>query len=192
MSSIIVGVDFCGNPTLTTFSYILPAFIQARKQGLKITLHLGEVKNVDISSELEYIDERIDSESAEMIKFHPERLGHCTFLSENVKAALYSSEIPIEICMTSNVACKSVLTYQLHHFKTFKLAGHPCVICTDDLGIFGNLLSDEYAIAAKAFGFTRSDLYNLSYGAIDYIFGTYEDKLCLIDLYTKYKDTTSL
>lgn len=61
---IIKGLDLSGNPLEGSFPVGL--FEKARKNGLFITLHCAEVKN--------------DAEVLEMLKFQPNRLGHCTYL----------------------------------------------------------------------------------------------------------------
>ena len=47
---------------------------------------------------------------------------------------------------------------------------------TDDVGVFGSPLSNEYALVAKHFGLGRSDICQLARGAIQVIFGSEEDK----------------
>lgn len=47
---------------------------------------------------------------------------------------------------------------------------------TDDVGVFGSELSNEYLIIAQAFGLKASDLRALSKRAIDAIFGGEEEK----------------
>mmetsp|Transcript_3990 Transcript_3990/g.5011 ORF Transcript_3990/g.5011 Transcript_3990/m.5011 type:complete len:252 (+) Transcript_3990:1403-2158(+) len=43
MTGIVVGIDFSGNPTKGVFSDFVPILLQARNQGLKITVHCAEV-----------------------------------------------------------------------------------------------------------------------------------------------------
>lgn len=62
--NIIVGVDLSGNPLDGSFSEKL--FEKARRSDLYVTLHCGEVRN--------------DAEIEKMLRFQPDRLGHCTYL----------------------------------------------------------------------------------------------------------------
>lgn len=64
---IIRGIDLSGNPSVGSFPVEL--FKRARNNGLFVTLHCAEVRN--------------DVEVLEMLKFHPDRLGHCTYLHPN-------------------------------------------------------------------------------------------------------------
>lgn len=61
---IIRGVDFSGNPKLGSFDTQL--FTYAKNNGLKTTVHCGEVKN--------------DEEVLKILSFKPNRIGHATFL----------------------------------------------------------------------------------------------------------------
>lgn len=62
--NIIRGIDLSGNPSIGCFPEKL--FRKARSNGLFVTLHCAEVAN--------------DAEVLKMLKFHPDRLGHCTYL----------------------------------------------------------------------------------------------------------------
>jgi adenosine deaminase len=59
----------------------------------------------------------------------------------------------------------------------------PCSECfdtntwqTDDVGVFGSSLSNEYVLIAEHFGLNREEISELSKGAIGTIFGSEEDK----------------
>lgn len=64
---VIKGVDLSGNPSAGCFPEEL--FKKAKDHGLFVTLHCGEVKN--------------NEEVLQMLRFHPDRLGHCTYLHPN-------------------------------------------------------------------------------------------------------------
>lgn len=64
----------------------------------------------------------------------------------------------------------SVPGYVEHHFRHFYAANHPVVLCTDDSGVFGTTLSQEYAIAAASFSLDRQQLLELAKRAVEYCF----------------------
>lgn len=47
---------------------------------------------------------------------------------------------------------------------------------TDDVGVFGSSLSNEYALIAEHFKLNREDICELARGATDTIFGSDEEK----------------
>jgi adenosine deaminase len=50
---------------------------------------------------------------------------------------------------------------------------------TDDVGVFGSSLSNEYALAAEHFKLSRAEILELARSPIETIFGTEEDKKAL-------------
>jgi len=78
--------------------------------------------------------------------------------------------IPFELCPTSNVINRTVESYETHHFGELFKRNHPLCICTDDKGIFSTTLTEEYLHLVKAFNLTKTDLFKISYAAIDLIF----------------------
>ncbi|KAI8921682.1 hypothetical protein BC831DRAFT_476145 [Entophlyctis helioformis] len=153
----VVGVDLCGDPLQGDFKTLEPAFRKARDAGLKVTLHMAEVENTE-------------QETLDMIDFGPDRIGHGTFLLGALRSRVVDESIPIEVCVTSNIVSKTVKTIQDHHFSNLHIDGHPCILCTDDKGVFRCSLSGEYATVAKHFGLSRADLFRLARGSIDHIF----------------------
>lgn len=105
----VVGVDLGGNPTIGRWDEWLSALNDARTSGLKVSLHCAEVVN--------------DEESAAMLAWHPDRLGHCCFLNEASKRELRKKEIPVEICLTSNTFTVSMKDWNDHHFAELYDAG---------------------------------------------------------------------
>lgn len=52
-------------------------------------------------------------------------------LGENELKLLQNNEITLECCLTSNLLCGVVSSYEDHHFKRFLKHGHPVVICVN-------------------------------------------------------------
>ncbi|XP_027332955.1 adenosine deaminase-like protein [Abrus precatorius] len=165
----VVGIDLSGNPYLGEWNTYLPALQFAREQGLYVTLHCGEVHK--------------PKEIHDMLDFLPHRIGHaCCFENEHwIK--LKSSNIPVEICLTSNIQTLSVQTIEAHHFGHLYEAKHPLILCTDDPGVFSTSLSIEYQTAAASFGLGRKEMFELSKNAVEFIFADNAVKQELINLF---------
>ncbi|GIL72575.1 hypothetical protein Vretifemale_2905 [Volvox reticuliferus] len=172
----VVGVDLSGNPYVGSWASWSEALAVARAAGLGVTLHAGEVYT--------------PFETAAMLAFRPDRLGHCCRLDRELAEALRSSAIPLELCLTSNVLTQSVPSYPEHHFAELYVAGHPVVLCTDDSGVFGTTLSREYAIAATAFGLSMSALMELSRKSVEYTFANEQEKQRLRSIMDRASATT--
>lgn len=80
-------------------------------------------------------------ETAQMLQFQPDRLGHMCCLNPSLEQQLFSSLIPVELCLSSNVITASVKGFPDHHFLPFHTAGqHIQHKCTSEcvLGIASN------------------------------------------------------
>ncbi|DBA90010.1 TPA: hypothetical protein ACH3X2_004337 [Trebouxia sp. C0005] len=174
----VIGIDLSGDPTLNSWHDWSSALNKARQHGLKITLHAAEV----------YAPE----ETEHMLQFRPDRLGHMCCLSPSLEQQLFSTKIPVELCLSSNVITASVKGFPDHHFLPFYKAGHPVVLCTDDQGVFQTSLSKEYAIAAQAFQLTEDDLWTLVLRSVDYTFLSKAAKAELTDLMQRRRHALSV
>ncbi|TDL25480.1 Metallo-dependent hydrolase [Rickenella mellea] len=130
----VVGIDLCGDPMAGNMAEFETHFRRARESGLGITLHIAETaanSSVDTS---------------QLLSFQPQRLGHATFLDEAAKKVVSDKRICVEICLTSNILCKTVPLLDDHHIVELLKNGHPIAICTDDILPFRNSLIGEYAL----------------------------------------------
>ncbi|KAJ1980741.1 hypothetical protein H4R35_000999 [Dimargaris xerosporica] len=153
----VVGVDLCGNPSAGSFAAFAPAFERAHQAGLKITVHMGEVPA--------NIPEGLDA-----LALNPHRVGHATVLDAATRQALLGRQIPVEVCLTSNVQCQTVPSYDDHFVKDFARNNHPFIPCTDDKGVFMCSLSQEYERLGRMLALSPQALFALSRQCIDYIF----------------------
>lgn len=137
---------------------------QPTQPTLFSSIHFAETKNWQ--------------DSRDILAFLPNRLGHAAVLNkelfdlivahhtpptteqtaaktlDNANTALYYNKMGVEICLTSNQACKLHTTIQTHPFIGF-LAHNiqhnfdpqyliPLTLCTDDSGVFSCSLVDEW------------------------------------------------
>jgi adenosine deaminase len=164
----VVGIDLSGDPTLGQWSNWEPALRRARAEGLKVTIHAGEVPDSD-------------EETAQMLSFHPDRFGHVCYLSPTNAKRLEEAgpKIPLELCLTSNLlVCPQIVPeYSAHHFARHYAQDHPVALCTDDTAVFGSSLSQEYAIAMQAFGLSRDETKRIARDALQASFLDRSDPL---------------
>ena len=52
--------------------------------------------------------------------------------------------------------------FEAHHFGEWVVTECPIALSTDDVGVFESALSNEYLIAARAFGLSRVQLIELA------------------------------
>eukprot|EP00984_Skeletonema_dohrnii_P024675 scaffold13818_cov78-Skeletonema_dohrnii-CCMP3373.AAC.1 len=103
-SKYIVGVELGGNPTRNDFTIFEASFERARRAGLNVAIHIGEVPMK--SQDAKY------NEALAVINFRPDRLGHALTLSTSLIELLEKNPIPIECCPTSNTM---TLDFASHH-----------------------------------------------------------------------------
>ena len=84
---------------------------------------------------------------------------------------LRDRDIPLEICMTSNVVTGVVARIEEHPVRRLFDAGVPIVLNTDDPAMFGCTLVGEYRLAAELFGFGEAELRAIAENGFRYRFG---------------------
>jgi adenosine deaminase/aminodeoxyfutalosine deaminase len=132
------------------------AFDLARDAGLKLVPHAGETAG---------------PESVwAALRMGAHRIGHgiAAIGDPRLMAYLRENDIPLEICISSNVATGVVPSITEHPVRRLYDAGVPIVLNTDDPAIFKTSLSGEYRLAVEAFGFTRPEIEGLSRNAFRY------------------------
>jgi adenosine deaminase len=97
-----------------------------------------------------------------------------------VLALLRERQIPLEVCLTSNVATGVLGRIEDHPLPQFLEAGVVVTLNSDDPAMFGTDLVNEYLLAARTFGFTREQILPLGRNAIRAAFLSEEEKLNLL------------
>jgi adenosine deaminase/aminodeoxyfutalosine deaminase len=146
----VIGFGIGGNEVLGPAELFTEVFDYARKAGLHLVPHAGET---------------VGPESVwAALRLGAERIGHGIRAVDDpaLVAELARRQIPLEICITSNVATGSVAKLEYHPVRRLYDAGVPIVLNTDDPGIFGTTLNREYRIAQEVFGFSDRELTQLA------------------------------
>ncbi|XP_066147763.1 adenosine deaminase-like protein [Euwallacea fornicatus] len=165
--NVIKGVDLSGDPSKGKF--IKELFEKARNNDLFTAIHCGEIKNF--------------KEIKEILSFLPDRLGHCTFLhpkycdnSSELWDIYKKLKIPVECCLTSNVRCLTIKSYEEHHVQEWIAQSMPFCLGTDDKGVFDTCLSQEFFIAASTFNLNKLDLWTICRNSVEYSFANEKEK----------------
>jgi adenosine deaminase/aminodeoxyfutalosine deaminase len=139
-------------------------FAFARAAGLHLTAHAGESQG---------------PESVwAALKIGAERIGHgiAAAQDEALMFHLHERDIPLEICITSNLVTGVVTCLEEHPVRTLFEAGVPIVLNTDDPAMFGCTLVGEYALAARQFGFSEAELRGIAEAGFRYAFASDREK----------------
>ena len=93
---------------------------------------------------------------------------------------LIERQIPVEICMTSNVRTGSCASLPEHPVRRYFDSGVMITLNSDDPTLFGSDLLDEYRLAEHEFQFTQEQLRELAANSIEASFLPAERKIALI------------
>lgn len=170
-NGIVAGIDLCGDPKFDETPF-LPLLQNAKSQGLRLALHLGEVPGAEKNLQ-------------HLLNLPPDRIGHGTFLHEEpevVSEQVRQLQVPFELCLTSNLLSETVKSYKEHHWTVW-YGKNPVVLCTDDKGVFETSLSREFEIAAHTFGLNRDQLGRLARTGFEHAFLNDHEKQQLIRKY---------
>ena len=134
------------------------AYRYASDAGLRLTAHAGETDGPD------------SVRSA--LAIGAERIGHGIRAAEDpdLLRELRDRNIPLEVCITSNVCTGSVTSLKAHPIRLLFDAGVPITLNTDDPGMFACTLESEFALAARVFSFTEPELAEIRENAWKYRF----------------------
>jgi adenosine deaminase len=97
-----------------------------------------------------------------------ERIGHGISCLDDpaLVARLRETQVPLEVCPTSNVCTRQVPELAAHPLPRLLAEGLFVTLNSDDPPMFGTTLTEEYRRAASVLGLTREQLAGLAANAV--------------------------
>jgi adenosine deaminase/aminodeoxyfutalosine deaminase len=121
-------------------------FAYARDEGLHLVCHAGETAGPE--------------SVLGALAIGAERIGHGIAAAQDpaLMAQLRRDNIPLEICISSNVCTGAVACLEEHPVRKLYDAGVPITIHTDDPAFFRTTLTREYQLAEEMFGLPLEEM----------------------------------
>ena len=167
-SPSIVGIGIGGDERRTGAEPFRELYQEAQNAGLRLTAHAGETVG----------PEGIWA----ALNIGAERIGHALSaqLDPDLMQVLAERQIPLEICMTSNVRTGCCPKIEDHPVRRYFDAGLMVTLNSDDPAMFLSDLQDEYRLAYESFGFTEEHLRELAANSIEASFLPAARKVALL------------
>lgn len=164
----VVALGLTGNENAATPDKFVKTFENIRKHGFGIVPHAGETCGPE-------------SVWGVIKHLHADRIGHGVRCVEDVglMAFLKQRQIPLEVCMTSNICLGIFPNFKVHPLKTLWDSGLFITINSDDPALFNTDLNNEYKILVDHFNFDLDDLEKVSLNALQASFLSKDKKLAL-------------
>jgi aminodeoxyfutalosine deaminase len=167
----VIGVGIGGDEQKAPPELFRSVYGYAEDNGLRLTAHAGETG---------------PAESVwGALNLRAERIGHGFTAAQDpdLIEELAYRQIPVEICLTSNLrtgVCKAIAE---HPAKSYFDQGIMITLNTDDPSLFGTTLSREYQLAQETFAFTDEHLRELARNSFEASFLPAEKKLEFLNLF---------
>ncbi len=161
----VIGIGLGGSEQRFPADPYAFVYKEAGERGFRLTAHAGEVAGANsIWTVIE--------------KLGVERIGHGVRANEDPRlvAFLKERQIPLEICVISNVRTRVCKSIETHPIKQYFQQGLMVTINSDDPTMFNTSISQEFLALVRELGFTVSDLKHLSMNGISASFMSDEDK----------------
>lgn len=158
----VVAYGIGGSEERGPAAWFTDVFAFARSSGLRLTAHAGE---------------SMGPESVwAALELGAERIGHgiAAVRDPALLCHLRERDIPLEVCITSNLVTGVVKRLEEHPVRQLHDAGAPIILNSDDPAMFGCTLVGEFELAARAFGFTEAELRGMAQNGFRYAFDRQE------------------
>jgi adenosine deaminase len=165
----VVAFDLAGGEAGNPARDHAEAFTVAARGGLFRTVHAGEAWGPD-------------SIRQALVEGRAQRIGHGTRLHEDPELLelVRDQQIPIEICLTSNLQTGAAANYATHPLRRYFDAGIPVSLNTDNRLMSGTTLTREYHHARVHQGFSTFELAGIARMSFAAAFLPHPEKTALL------------
>lgn len=169
----VVGFGIGGDERRAAPELFRDIYSYCADQGLRLTAHAGE------SAGPESIWGALNIKA--------ERIGHALSAARDpeLMEELARRQIPIEICITSNLRTRCCASIADHPVRNYFDHGLMITLNTDDPAMFDTSLSREYLRAQNQFGFTDEHLRELARNSFEASFLPAEKKVELLNSFDR-------
>lgn len=161
----VVGIGIGGDESRGPAEGFRDLYKKAADNGLRLTAHAGETTG----------PESIWG----ALNIGAERIGHGLSAANDpeLMEVMAQKQVPVEICITSNLRTGACKEMQEHPVKKFFDEGLMITLSTDDPAMFQTSLNKEFEIAQQEFSFSDEHLRELARNSIEASFLPVEKKL---------------
>ena len=147
----VVGIGIGGDERHAVHEQFREVYEYAAKHGLRLTVHAGETVGPE-------------SIWGALRELKADRIGHGLHAIDDPELVrhLADKQIPVEVCITSNVMTGCCARIEDHPVRKLFEAGVLVTLNTDDPDMFRTTLSREYQLAQEVFGFSEAELRELA------------------------------
>jgi adenosine deaminase len=142
----VVAFGIGGDEVRGPAEWFRDVFAFAKKNGLALVPHAGETDG--------------PASVWACLELGADRIGHGIRSVDDpeLMRRLRDDNIPLEVCITSNVYTGATSSLDAHPVRRLYDAGVPITINTDDPALFATSLENEYAIARDRFGIPTEEM----------------------------------
>ena len=146
-ANAVAGIGIGGDERRAGPEQFREVYAHAAGHGLRLTVHAGETVGPE-------------SIWGALRELKADRIGHGLHAIEDPELVRYLAEkqVPVEICITSNVLTGCCARVEEHPVRKLFDAGVMVTLNSDDPDMFRTTLLREYEIARQTFGFTDDEL----------------------------------
>lgn len=171
----IIGIGLGGSEQHYPTHMFKDVFVEAKRRGFHCVAHAGEVMGTE-------------SIWSAIKDLKVERIGHGVRSIEDPKLVEYLriEQIPLEICLVSNIKTGVYPGLANHPFAELFSKGLLLTVNSDDPTMFGTILADEYSILYNELNLSLLEIKNIQINAIESSFAPKVEKKKIKEIMNRF------